>query len=69
MSERNMIINSSANSKHERACTAGYEGLYVTAISQSRGKRGHGHYAYTKFKIFVLAIFPDYTLLRFQKII
>ena len=35
MSERNMIINSSANSKHERACTAGYEGLYVTAISQS----------------------------------
>ena len=36
MSERNMIINSSANSKHEHACTVGYEGLYVTAISQSR---------------------------------
>ena len=36
MSERNIIINSSPNSKHERACTAGYMGLDVTAISQSR---------------------------------
>ena len=35
----------------------GYMGLDVTAISQSRGKNGPCHYAYTKFKIFVLAIF------------
>ena len=39
----------------EHAFRAGYTGLYVTAISQSRGKS--------------LPFFPDYTLLRFQKII
>ena len=38
MSERNMIINSSPNSKHEHACNAIFMGVIVTAISQSRGK-------------------------------
>ena len=32
----------------QRTCSAGYMGLYVTAISQSRGKSGRCHYAYTK---------------------
>ena len=48
ISERNIIINSSANSKQEHACTASYMGVIVTAISQSRGKGVFSNISYKK---------------------